>query len=56
MNKTTHAVLPQLPTCTLLVQIDHLRIVRNLLAKVTGQANIFSIPLCLRFSATELLS
>jgi hypothetical protein len=58
MNKPTHAVLPQLPTCTLFAQIDHLGIVRNLrLAKVTGQANIFSIPLCLHhFSPTELLS
>jgi hypothetical protein len=57
MNKPTHAVLRQLPTCTLFVEIDDLRIVRNLgLARVTGQANIFSIPLRLHFSATALLS
>jgi hypothetical protein len=57
MNKPIHAVLSQLPTCALFVQIDHLGIARNLgLAKVTGQANISSIPLRLHFSAPELLS
>jgi hypothetical protein len=57
MNKPTHNVLRHLPTCTLFIQIDHLRIVRTLgLAKVNRQANIFSIPPCLHFSATELLS
>jgi len=57
MNKPTHAGLGQLPTCTLFIQIDHLRIVCTLgLAKVNRQANIFSIPLRLHFSATELLS
>jgi hypothetical protein len=57
MNKPTHAGLGQLPTCALFIQIDHLRTVCTLgLAKVNRQANIFSIPLRLHFSATELLS
>jgi len=57
MNKPTHVILRYLPTCTLFIQIGHLRIVRTLgLAKVNRQANIFSIPLRLHSSATELLS
>jgi hypothetical protein len=36
MNKPIHAFLPQLPTRGSFVQIDRLRIVPNLFAKVTG--------------------
>jgi hypothetical protein len=44
MNKPTHAVLRHLPTYTLFIEIDHLRIVRTLgPAKVNRQANILSI-------------